>query len=128
MPWLMRPRSAALLATAALAACAPPRTSAPRPADDAGAAAIRVMLASTQSSAEAVSNGAWFMLDPQRRLMARVGPGDRWTIERSGDRLRGTRGAVKTGWVDGPIYASPTSDGLFTFGGRRYRGELIFRA
>jgi stage II sporulation protein D len=37
------------------------------------------------------------------------------------------KGAVKTGWVDGPIYAAPTSDGLFSFGGRRYRGELMFR-
>jgi stage II sporulation protein D len=110
------------------AACAAPRSTSPRPADDAGAAAIRVLLASTQGSADAVSNGAWYLLDPQRRLMARVGPGERWTIERSGDRLRGVKGAVKTGWVDGPVYASPTSDGLFTFGGRRYRGELVFRS
>jgi len=110
----------------AVAACAAPRSSVPRPADDAGAAGIRVMLATSQSP-EAISNGAWYLLDPQRRLLARVGPGERWTIERNGDRLRGVKGAVKTGWVDGPIYAAPTSDGLFSFGGRRYRGELLFR-
>src|SRR4051812_35561319 len=116
-----------IVAAALAAGCAAPRSTTPRPADDAGAAAIRVMLATTQSPPVAISNGAWYMLDPQRRLMARVGPGERWMFERSGDRIRGVKGAVKTGWVDGPIYAAPTSDGLFTFGGRRYRGELVFR-
>lgn len=110
-------------------ACAAPRANAPRPApDDVGNAAIRVMLASNSSVADVGATGAWSMLDPQRRLMVRVGTGDGWRIERSGDRLRGARGAVRTGWVDGPIYASMTSDGYLNFNGRRYRGEVVFRA
>jgi stage II sporulation protein D len=129
-------RSVALLRTTGVAAlavvgsvCAAPRASTSRAsADDAGTAPIRVMLATNASVAEVGSTGAWFMLDPQRRLMARVGTNDRWRIEREGDRLRGVRGPVKTGWVDGPIYAAMTSDGFLTFNGRRYRGEIMFRA
>ncbi|HET9425975.1 MAG TPA: SpoIID/LytB domain-containing protein [Gemmatimonadaceae bacterium] len=112
-----------------LGSCAAPRTSGRAPAaDDAGTAPIRVMLAVNAATAEVSANGAWFMLDPQRRLMARVGSGDRWLIERSGDRIRGVNGAVRTGWVDGPIYAAMTSDGFLTYSGRRYRGEIVFRA
>jgi stage II sporulation protein D len=108
--------------------CAPPRTTGPAPRDDAGAAAIRVMLAQNVATADVVSNGAWFLLDSQRRLMARVGAGERWNIERDGDRVRATRGAIRTGWVEGTIYAVMTSDGFLTHAGRRYRGELVYRA
>ena len=92
-PWDMRFRKL-IVPSVFAAGCAAPHSTAPRPADDAGSAAIRVLLASTTGTAEAVSNGAWYLLDPQRRLMARVGPGERWTIERSGDRLRVAKGAV----------------------------------
>jgi stage II sporulation protein D len=108
--------------------CAPPRTRPAATPDDAGAAAIRVMLAQNVSAAEIASTGAWFMLDPQRRLMARVGSGERWRIERDGDRVRGVRGSVRTGWVDGPITAAMTSDGFLTYNGRRYRGEIAVRS
>ena len=113
---------------ALLLSCAAPRTNVPAPRDDAGLATIRVMLAQNVSTAEVASNGAWFLLDPQRRLMARVNSGERWRIEREGDRVRATRGSVRTGWVEGPIYASMTSDGFLTHNGRRYRGELVYRA
>jgi stage II sporulation protein D len=113
--------------TVVMASCAAPRTRTPAPADDAAAAPIRVMLAQNVSSAEIAANGAWFMLDPQRRLMARVGAGERWRIERDGDRVRGVKGSVRTGWVDGPITAAMTSDGYLNYNGRRYRGELVFR-
>jgi stage II sporulation protein D len=121
-----RRRSAAALAIAILG-CAAPRTRAPAPADDAAATPIRVMLAQNVSNAEVVSNGAWFMLDPQRRLMARVGAGERWRFERDGDRVRGVKGSLRTGWVDGPITAAMTSDGVLTYAGRRYRGEIVVR-
>jgi stage II sporulation protein D len=111
-----------------LVSCAPPRTTSRPAADDAGTTAIRVMLASNASVAEVGATGAWFMLDPQRRLMARVGTGERWRIERDGDRVRGVKGSVRTGWVDGPIIAAMTSDGFLSFNGRRYRGEIMFRA
>jgi stage II sporulation protein D len=118
------------LGIAALAlSCAPPRTTSRAPAaDDAATAAIRVMLATNAGPTDVFANGAWFMLDPQRRLMARVGTGDRWRLERDGDRLRGVRGSVRTGWVDGPITAAMTSDGFLHYNGRRYRGEIVFRA
>jgi stage II sporulation protein D len=109
-------------------ACAAPRSTTPRPTDDAGASAIRVMLAVNAGAAEIGATGAWNMLDDQRRLMARVGSGDRWRIERDGDRVRAVRGAVRTGWVEGPIYAAMTSDGFLSFNGRRYRGEMVFKA
>src|SRR5687767_2103501 len=109
-------RSLAALGMTLVLSCAPPRTTAPRSApDDAGTAAIRVLLAANASTAEVGATGAWFMLDPQRRLMARVGTGERWRIEREGDRVRATRGAVRTGWVDGPISAAMTSDGFLSF-------------
>lgn len=109
--------------------CAAPRTTGRAPsADDAATAAIRVMLATNAGPTDVFATGAWFMLDPERRLMARVGTGDRWRIERDGDRLRGVRGAVRTGWVDGPITAAMTSDGFLNYNGRRYRGEVVFRA
>ena len=111
------------------ASCAPPRSTSPRPtADDAGTAAIRVLLAINAASADIGANGAWNLLDPQRRIMVRAGSGERWRIERDGDRIRGIRGAVRTGWVDGPIYAVMTSDGFLSVNGRRYRGEAVFRA
>jgi stage II sporulation protein D len=110
-----------------LLSCAPPRANRPAPADDAGAAAIRVLLASGLTNPEIGSNGGWFLLDAQRRLMARVGAGEKWQIERDGDRVRATRGSVRTGWIDGPIWAVMTSDGFLTLNGRRYRGEFAFR-
>src|SRR5687768_9325193 len=83
-------RSLALFGMTLLLSCAAPRTRTTAPApDDAGTAAIRVMLAQNVSTAEVRSTGAWFMLDPQRRLMARVGAGERWQFERDGDRIRG---------------------------------------
>ena len=85
------------------------------------------MLAQNLGSAEIASTGAWYLLDPQRRLLARVTTGERWRIEREGDRVRATRGTVRSGWVQGPIYAVMTSDGFLTWNGRRYRGELVFR-
>jgi stage II sporulation protein D len=121
-------RMTALLALTLMLSCAPPRTTGPTPADDAGSAAIRVVLTQGASGADVQSNGAWMLLDPQRRLMARVGAGEQWRIERDGDRVRATRGAVRTGWVDGPIFAVMTSDGFLAHGGRRYRGELVYRA
>jgi stage II sporulation protein D len=96
--------------------------------DDAATAAIRVMLGQNLSAAEVGANGGWYILDSQRRLIARGSSGDRWRIEREGDRVRATRGTVKSGWVDGPIYAVMTSDGFVTYNDRRYRGELVFRA
>ena len=122
-------RSACAVATITiLASCAAPRTRpTATPADDAGTAPIRVMIAQSVSSAEIGATGAWFMLDPQRRLMARVATGERWRIERDGDRVRAVRGAVRTGWVDGPITAQMTSDGYLNFNGRRYRGEIVVR-
>jgi stage II sporulation protein D len=113
--------------TTTVLACAPPRTTTPPATNDAATAPIRVMLAENVSSADVFASGAWFMLDPQRRLMARVGSGERWTIERAGDRVRAVRGSVKTGWVEGPITAAMTSDGFLSYGGKRYRGELQFR-
>src|SRR4051812_5339764 len=74
------------LLVASLLSCAKPRASVSRPADDAATAAIRVMLASNVSAADVGATGAWFMLDPERRLMVRVGANDQWRIERSGDR------------------------------------------
>ena len=106
--------------------CAPPRTRTPAPADDAGSATLRVMLAQNVSNADIASNGAWFLLDGQRRLIARVAAGEKWRIEREGDRIRATKGTVRSGWVDG-IYAAMTSDGFLTYNGRRYRGEFFFR-
>src|ERR1041385_4494770 len=82
--------------------CAPPRTTGTTPRDDAGTAAIRVMLAQTAYGAEITANGGWYLLDQQRRLMARAGSGDRWVIEREGDRVRAAHGSVRTGWVSGP--------------------------
>jgi stage II sporulation protein D len=112
-----------------LLSCAAPRASRTNTTPgDIGSTPIRVMLAQNVSAADVGATGAWYMLDPQRRLMARVGPGERWTIERDGDRVRGVRGTVRTGWVDGPISAVMTSDGYLTYSGRRYRGEMIFRA
>src|SRR3982751_6331593 len=87
--------TAVALGMTLVASCAAPRTGAPRPADEPTGSAIRVLLASGLSTADVGATGAWFMLDPQRRLMARVGPGDQWRIERSGDKLRGVRGSVK---------------------------------
>ena len=125
-----RIRSLAALGMTALAlSCAAPRTTGRAPAaDDAATAAIRVMLATNAGPTDIFATGAWFMLDPERRLMARVGTGDRWRIERDGDRLRGVRGTVRTGWVDGPITAAMTSDGFLSYNGKRYRGEVVFRA
>ncbi len=115
--------------TLVVLSCAPPRTTpTATAADDAGLAPIRVMLAQNVSSAEIVATGAWFMLDPQRRLMARVATGERWRIERDGDRVRGVRGSVRTGWVSGPITAQMTSDGYLMYNGRRYRGEIVVRS
>jgi stage II sporulation protein D len=124
-----RRRDSLLLAASLLAVgCAPPRSTATGGAsDDAGAAGIRVMLA-VASSPEITATGAWSMLDPQRRLVARVNSGERWRFEREGDRVRGVKGAVRTGWVDGPMYAVMTSSGALSYGGRRYRGEMGFRA
>ena len=76
--------------------CAPPRTRTPAPADDAGAAAIRVLIAPGLTTPEIGSNGGWFLLDAQLRLMARVGANEKWRIERDGDRVRATRGSVRT--------------------------------
>jgi stage II sporulation protein D len=112
----------------ALIACAAPRSRTPAPADDAASAPIRVMLAQNVSGAEITSTGAWFLLDPQRRLIARVGSGERWRIEREGDRVRAVKGSVRSGWVDGPITAAMTSDGFLSYNGRRYRGEIVVRA
>jgi stage II sporulation protein D len=117
----------ATLGMTALLSCAPPRTTTPAPTDDAGAAAIRVLLAPGLPMPEIGSTGGWYLLDAQRRLMARAGAGDKWRIERDGDRVRATRGTVRTGWIEGPIWAVMTSDGFLTLSGRRYRGELAFR-
>lgn len=121
-------RFLAALGMTGVLSCAAPRTTTAPVRDDAGAAAIRVMLAQNASTAEVSATGAWFMLDPQRRLMARVGAGERWRFERDGDRVRGVRGAVRTGWVEGPISAAMTSDGFLSFNGRRYRGEIVVRS
>jgi stage II sporulation protein D len=86
------------------------------------------MLAQNISTAEVSANGGWYLLDAQRRLIARAAPGDHWRIERSGDRIRATQGSVRSGWVDGPIYAVMTSDGFLNYNNRRYRGEIMFRA
>src|SRR6478672_10707086 len=88
-------RGIALLAM--MTACAAPRARTPAPADEAAVAPIRVLLAQNVSSAEIVATGAWFLLDPQRRLIARVGSGERWAIERSGDKIRAVKGSVRSG-------------------------------
>jgi stage II sporulation protein D len=110
-----------------LASCAAPRTRPAASADDVGTAPIRVLLAQNVSVVDVAATGAWFMLDEQRRLMARVGVGETWRFERDGARVRAVRGAVRTGWVEGPITASMTSDGFLTYNSRRYRGEIVVR-
>jgi stage II sporulation protein D len=125
---MRKSRSLAALAMTLVLSCAPPRANAPSPRDDAANAAIRVMLAQNGSNADVTANGGWYLLDAQRRLIARAGSGAQWRIERAGDRVRATQGSVRSGWVEGPIYAVMTSDGFLTYNGRRYRGELMFRA
>ena len=125
---MARYRFLAALGMALTLSCAPPRTTAPAARDDAATAAIRVMLAQNASAADVGANGGWYLLDSQRRLVARGGTSDRWRIERDGDRVRGVQGSVRSGWVEGPIYTVMTSDGFLNYNGRRYRGELMFRA
>jgi stage II sporulation protein D len=109
-------------------ACAAPRSSAPRPMrDDAGVAVIRVMLGQNLPAAEVTATGAWILLDDQRRLLARSVSGEHWRIERDAGRVRATKIGARTGWINGPIYAVPSSDAFIVFGGHRYRGEMTFR-
>jgi stage II sporulation protein D len=122
-----RCRSLAALGMTLIVSCAAPRTRPAANADDIGTAPIRVMLAQNAGTVEVAATGAWFMLDAQRRLMVRVGAGETWRFERDGARVRATRGTIRTGWVDGPITASMTSDGFLTYNSRRYRGEIVVR-
>jgi stage II sporulation protein D len=118
-----------MTAIVVLVACAAPRSTAPRPGrDDAGVAVIRVMLAQNAPAADVGATGAWMLLDDQRRLLARAVGGEQWRIERDGSRVRATKSGARTGWINGPIYAVPASDAFATFAGRRYRGEIAFRA
>jgi stage II sporulation protein D len=68
------------------------------------------------------------LLDGKHRLLARVASSDAWRIERSGVKIRATHGTLRTGWVDGPIYAVSTSSDYVSFGGRRYRGNVVFES
>ena len=117
----------AALAALALVGCAAPRSTRPRPAADAGASAIRVMLAQNAAAADVGATGSWMLLDDQRRLLARSTSGDRWRIDRDGTRIRASRGGARTGWINGPIYAVPSENAFVSFSARRYRGEIAFR-
>ena len=113
--------------TLALAGCAGPRSTAPRPGDDAGASAIRVMLAANLPAADIGATGSWVLLDDQRRLLARATGAEQWRIERDGGRVRATKGGMRTGWINGVIYAVPAADAFVVFSARRFRGEVAFR-
>jgi stage II sporulation protein D len=111
-----------------LTACAAPRTGTPRPIrNDAGLSVIRVMLGQNLPATEVTATGPWMLLDNQRRLLAKSMNGEQWRIERDGRRLRAAKSGARTGWVDGVIYAVPSTDAFVLFAGRRYRGEMEFR-
>ena len=62
-------------------------------------------------------------------LVARVPAAEVWRIERQGTRLRALRpDGFATVWLEGSMAARPAegSDALVSYGGRRYRGELLF--
>lgn len=86
------------------------------------------MLAQNLAAADVGATGSWMLLDDQRRLLARATSGDRWRIERDGTRIRATRSGARTGWINGLIYAVPLEEAFIAFNGRRYRGEMVFRA
>lgn len=118
----------AVFAAVVVGACAAPRSSVPRPGnDDAGASAIRVMLAQNVPAADVGATGSWMLLDDQRRLLARATSADRWRIEHDGARVRATKGGARTGWINGPIYAVPIVESFVRFNAGRYRGEMVFR-
>lgn len=97
---------------------------------DAGST-VRIALATADSAAVLSATDAWRLYERNGGdLLVRGSGGDRWTIERRGDRLRAVReDGTPTAWSDGPLLARVAGeDGLVTWKGRRYRGELAIYA
>ena len=103
---------------------------APRPASiNASDRTVRIGLGSAGSSVVSAT-GEWQLYGAGgETLVARPSARESWRIERQGTRLRALRpDGFATVWLDGGMTARPAegSDGLVSYNGKRFRGELLF--
>jgi len=89
---------------------------------------VRIGLAFGQPSVRIGGSGNWNLYDRTgERLIGRSRGGDVWTVESDGDGLRLTSVDGETPpTITGPLVARPEDDNtLLSYGGKRYRGELL---
>jgi len=133
-------------ASALVVACAP--SPAPRTASEAGGPVppsvvqrertgrlerdrVALVALNTRTVTAAVSaTGLWRIDEQGGRVSLVKGRGDEpWRIEQKNGLLRvAGNGGDATPWREGPFVARPGGDTFLRFGGKRYRGELVFTA
>jgi stage II sporulation protein D len=135
-----------VMASALMVACAP--SSAPRTTAESGGPVspsvvqresagrlerdrvALVALSARTLAAQVTATGKWRIDEQGGRVALVKGRGDEpWRIEQKNGLLRvaGDDGD-STPWREGPFVARPTGDTFLRYGGRRYRGELVFTA
>lgn len=135
-----------VMASALVVACAP--SPAPRTASEAGGPVppsvvrresagrlerdrVALVALNTRTVIAAVSaTGKWRIDEQGGRVSLVKGRGDEpWRIEQKNGLLRvAGDGGDATPWREGPFVARPDGDTFLRFGGKRYRGELVFTA
>ena len=88
---------------------------------------VRIALAVGASSGRAGGKGHWRYYDQRHEQVSALGPVDAdFLFDRSGKRVRITRGGGHYGTYEGSIILEPT-DALsyVTWNGKRYRGQLV---
>ena len=89
-----------------------------------------VALGARTLAASVSATGKWRIDEQGGRVSLVKGRGEEpWRIEQKSGLLRvAGEGGDATPWREGPFVARPTGDTFLRFGGKRYRGELVFTA
>ncbi len=91
-----------------------------------GGRRIRVALGVARGETSLSSTGPWRLTEAGGSMLARVATDVTWRIEQRGDRVRGIQGSLITASRSGAAIATPDNGAMLRWGGRRYRGALIF--
>lgn len=91
-----------------------------------GGRRIRVALGVAKGETSLSSTGPWRLTESGGSTLARVATDVTWRIEQRGDRVRALQGSLITASRAGAAIATPDNGAVLRWGGRRYRGALVF--
>jgi len=84
---------------------------------------VRIALALGDNSPRIAATGAWTLAEQNGDAIAQLGGGDVVTVVRDGGSLSVSGAARASG--RGPLVARPADGSVMTYGGKRYRGEIV---